>query len=277
MTFPFSMACGCCPECRACPCAAGSAASSLQVIFEEWSSAPAGYCHSCDELNTTLEVPSVAAFSSSGEIGDSYQLTSPKAPCIDGGVIAGAGCRFEVTEEFDCVPQVCLDVCISGCESGCTEDEDCTPEGCGDYSCGSDAACFFYGGSCALECAQPMTCVFDEELDPEHLAGSCAAVGDCEMSVAANSCVPIRLRVRIVFYVTSDLRPAVSAQVMLFSRTSLGIAVATALYGFHEFEEDELDCAAFDFELPLSPIDGYTQPPVPACGAPTSVRILGLP
>lgn len=277
MTLPFSMACGCCPECRACPCAAGSAASSLQVIFDEWTSAPAGYCHSCDGLNTTIEVPSVVFFSSSGEIGDTYLLTAPKASCATGGISPGSGCRFEVDEEFDCVPQPCLDFCESSCASGCTGDEDCTPEGCGTYSCGSDTACYFYGGPCALECAQSMTCVFDEELDPEHLSGSCAAVGDCVSSVVPNTCAPIRLRVRIAFYVTSDLRPAVSAQVMLFSRTSLGIGVATALYGFHEFEEDELDCAAFDFDLPLFPIAIYTQPPVPACGAPTSVRILGLP
>jgi len=277
MMLPFSMSCGCCPECRACPCAAGAFASSLQVEFNAWTSAPDGYCHSCDALNGALEVLGVEHFDYGSEIGDSYELTAPKAPCSVFDPVPGEGCRFEIEEAFDCVPQVCLDVCISGCSGGCTEDADCSPEGCEDFLCGSDIACASYGGPCALECTQATACVFDEELDPEHQAGTCATVGECVMSVAENSCEPIRLQVRVVFYVTEDLKAAVSAQVILFSRTSTGIGVATLLYGFHEFDDDELDCAALDFELPLAPIPGYSQPPVPACGAPASMRILGLP
>lgn len=277
MPFPFSLSCGCCPGCRACPCASGHAASSLQFLFDDWSASPAGYCSDCGELNATFEVPAVVDFSYGTQLGDNYRLTDPKAACEITDPEPGSGCRFAIDELFDCVPQACLDSCIVQCIGGCTSDADCSPENCEDYVCGSDNACFGYGGTCEIHCSQNSVCVFDEELDPEHTAGSCATVGDCASSVTAGSCREIRLRTRAMFYMTIDGKAAVSAQVLLFGRTIGGAAAALNLWGFHEFETATLDCEAIDVDVPLFPVAGYSQPTTPACGAPTSVRITGLP
>lgn len=277
MVLPFSLACGCCPSCRGCPCDSGTIPTSIQMTFDDWAAAPTGYCHSCDELNTTIEVPSVDDFHYGTEIGDAYDLLSPKYPCSFDSPTPGVGCMYAVDEEIECVPQSCFDSCASACYGTCTDDEGCSPEGCEDPSCTTDLACTQYGGTCEVECSQAMACVFDEELDPDHLAGTCTGVGDCAASVVAGSCWKIHLRLRAIFYVTVDLKAAVSVQVILSARTLDGTVVATILYGFHEFDDDRLDCAAFDFDLPLFPISGYTQPSVPSCGAPTSVRITGLP
>ncbi|MCE9604564.1 MAG: hypothetical protein K8U03_06620 [Planctomycetia bacterium] len=248
------------------------------MAFDAWASSPDGYCHSCEELNATIEIPSVEEFHTGVDIGDAYSLTSPKFPCFLYEDPPGTGCRYELHETFDCVPQSCLDVCVGSCPDGCTDDEGCSPERCSAYVCGTDEGCYFYGGGmCGAHCVQSMACVFDEEHDPDHTSGSCAPAGDCVASVEPNTCSPIQLRIRATFYMTVDRKAAVSIVVILFSRTITGIAVATILYGFHEFEDDELDCDEFDYDLPLFPIAGYTQPPTPACGAPTSVRITGLP
>jgi hypothetical protein len=277
MAFPFSLGCGCCLECRACPCESGQAASSLQFMFEDWAASPAGYCSSCEALNTTIEVPEVDDFGYGVGFGDNYRLVEPKAACDIFDPEPGSGCRFAVDELFDCVPQACLDSCISQCIGNCTESGECSPENCEDYICGSDNACFYFGGTCEIECSQNSVCVFDEELDPEHLAGICATVGDCTSSVVEGTCAQIRLRIRAMFYVTEDRKAAVSVQVLLFGRTIGGFAAALNLWGFHEFDEETLDCGAVDVDVALFPVSGYSQPALPACGAPTSVRITGLP
>lgn len=277
MAFPFSLDCGCCPECRACPCVSGHGASSLQVMFSEWTASPDGYCSSCEELNATLEVAAVEELHYDVAFGDDYRLTDPKAPCAVVGSESGFGCSFFVDEFFDCVPQACLDTCISGCTGGCSESEDCSAENCPDYVCGSDTACLNFGGTCEIRCTQNSVCVFDEESDPEHTAGVCATVGECASSVVDGTCRTIRLRIRAMFYVTEDRKAAVSVQVLLFGRTLGGGAAALNLWGFHEFDEETLDCSTVDVDVALFPVGGYSQPVVPACGAPTSVRITGLP
>lgn len=277
MAFPFSLGCGCCEKCRPCPCAAGHAAASLQFTFDDWSSSPEGYCRECADLDTTIEVPAVDDFHYGVQLGDSYLLTEPKPACAVVDPPPGYGCRFAVDEFFDCVPQACLDTCVSECTSGCTDDGDCARENCESYVCGSDAACTNYGGTCELECSLNSVCVFDEELDPEHLSGICATASECTMSVAANSCRPIMLRIRAMFYVTVDRKAAVSVQVLLFGRSVGGGATALNLWGFHEFEAETLECDAIDVDVPLYLVAGYSQPIKPPCGAPTSVRVTGLP
>lgn len=277
MAFPFSLGSGCCPECRACPCAAGHGVSSLQLMFDDWAPSPQGYCNDCEALNTTIEVPAVEDFFYGTALGDNYRLVDPKPACEIFSPEPGSGCRFSVSELFDCVPQACLDTCIAECSQGCTESEQCAPENCPSYVCGSDNACLGYGGTCEIECSNTSVCVFDEELDPEHLAGVCATVGECTSSVVAGTCRPIRLLIRAMFYVTEDLKAAVSVQVLLYGRTIGGGASAVNLWGFHEFDDASLACDGVDVDVDLFPVSGYSQPALPPCGAPASVRITGLP
>lgn len=276
MAFPFSLSCDCCRGCRPCPCDDGTTASSLQFTFDDWSASPDGYCHSCADLNATIEVPAVDDFHYGTELGDAYVLTVPKIPC---GLEppAGFGCSYAVDDLFDCVPQTCLDGCLSQCAGICTDDVDCAPENCEDYLCGSTGPCSNFGGPCEVRCEQSTVCVFNDEFDPEHLAGICATVGDCTSSVVEGTCRKIRLRIRAIFYVTIDRRAAVSVQILLFGRTVGGAASALNLYGFHEFEEETLDCGAVDVDVPLYRVDDYSQPSIPPCGEPTRVRITGLP
>ncbi|MGC3972396.1 MAG: hypothetical protein QM775_35150 [Pirellulales bacterium] len=67
-----------------------------------------------------------------------------------------------------------------------------------------------------------------------------------------------------------------SVQVILFCRTALGGATAVQLGGAHRFDLESWSCGEIDVEVPLATPTGYSQPLVPACAPPTSVRITSL-
>ena len=275
MAFPFSLRCECCGRCRPCPCASGTAPAALVFEFTDWGSYPSGYCHRCDELNGTFAAPQTSDFAIGTEIGDDYDLYGETAECVAAAGGAGFGCRYEADHEFDCVPQPCLEECASGCGRSCTADGDCEPAACGDdYSCGAyDPTCGAYGGPCAVVCAQDSVCVFDEEFDPEHEHGVCTPVGACAADVTPGTCAPIKLRLRAALYVDALGRGVLSAQVLLFCRTTLGEPTAVQLVGRHTFTAARFDCGELDLEIPLEPATGYVQPIVPACGPATTLRI----
>ena len=279
MSFPFSLRCDCCDRCRPCPCGGSSASAALQATFDDWGAHPAGYCVDCAALNAVLEVPAVEEFSPRAEVGDSYVFTAAHVPCdlID-GTSPGDGCRYEAEWEFDCVPEPCTAECTAECGQDCTADADCEPENCGEwYSCGATSpGCEGYGGPCAVACEQATVCVFDEEFDPAHEHGVCTAVGACAASVEADSCTPLRLRLRAMLYVSAECRAVLRVQVILFCRTAEGEATAVQLGGAYEFADEELDCGTIDVDVPLLPVVDYVQPLVPACGPATMVRITSL-
>lgn len=277
MAFPFSLRCDCCGGCRPCPCAAGTTPAALQAVFDDWGAYPAGYCTSCDDVNGTFEVPVVSEFSPIAPVGDNYDFDAAYPPCALTTGSPGDGCRFEAEWELPCLPQVCLE-CSAGCGASCTADEDCRPEACGEWwTCSATSPfCAGYGQTCGVQCEQETICVFDEESDPAHEHGICANVGDCEPSVAAESCEPIALRIRAMLYVDEDLRPVLSVQVILFCRTAIGEATAVQLAGTHRFAEGPLDCATIDVEVPLATPPEYVQPLLPACAPATSVRIVSV-
>lgn len=251
----------------------------MQATFDDWGAHPAGYCVDCAALNAVLEVPAVEEFSPRAEVGDSYVFTAAHVPCdlID-GTSPGDGCRYEAEWEFDCVPEPCTAECTAECGQDCTADADCEPENCGEwYSCGATSpSCEGYGGPCAVACEQATVCVFDEEFDPAHEHGVCTAVGACAASVEADSCTPLRLRLRAMLYVSAERRAVLSVQVILFCRTAEGEATAVQLGGAYEFADEELDCGTIDVDVPLLPVVDYVQPLVPACGPATMVRITSL-
>lgn len=258
----------CCEPCTTCPCK--TPPSSLHADFGFWGEGSPAYCESCVTLNGLFEIPKVTTFTAVLPIASGYNFFANYPPCTSLDV-AGEGCRYELDEEFDCVPTACL-TCTGGCGTSCTADADCSKENCDPdfYSCGAISAdCDKLGGhTCVVDCSTSSTCVFDDETDPDHLAGVCTMISCTVAEVTA--CTPIRRVTRVIIYTANDGKPVIAVYVVLFGLNSAEELIAVALAGSRKFADlTELDCASLGHDITLSPTDpilnGYVQPLVPPC------------
>jgi len=261
----------CCEFCNPCPCETPPA--TLSGEFTTWSAATAGsidpYCDDCNSLNNVATLTSVAAFTDPS-IGFSHDFFYLYPPC-DSTTVEDH-CLYEAIEDFDCIPQICYE-CTAGCDGleSCDSDSDCSQENCPDFYCEADATCGNYGGGTCepTDCTAVMTCVFDDELDPDHLAGVCAISNDCTFATVTN-CTVIQRYTRVVMYVASDRKPVISVHVILLGYTSLGVLTYSSLKGCLKLDSvEDLACDAMNHVISLTYIFGATDPPCYAGATPT--------